>query len=762
MSMTKLRHLPPEELHLSRRVFLVGSAASGLMFGYGALPTLGIGSQALAAESFEPTVWYTISPDGIVTVICGKAEMGQHISSTIAQLIAEELGADWKDMRISFATNDPKYNDPRSGLQLTGGSRSVAFNFDAMSRAGAAGRLSLIKAASEMMGVPDSECQAQNSQVLHLKTDKRLGFAEIVASGKANKVWTPEEMKAIKLKTPDQYTLIGRSLPQLDIPPKVNGTAKFGIDVFLPGMVYGKLALPPVRYGATVRSIDDSAAKKVPGFIQALVIEDKTASTSGWVVAVAATYEAAQEAAKALKIDWDKGPNAGVSSQMLLEDAKRLRQDPSTGQLFVKDGNAAAALAGAAKVIEAEYTTGLNIHAPLEPMNATVEQKDGVWHIYTGNQFATRSTAITAAALGVDAKNVIMHQQYLGGGYGRRLDGEMIIPAVLASRATGKPVKLIYSREDDMAMDFTRPLTYQNIRVGLDADGKVIALEHDVVSGWVIARWGPARLQPSVDQKGKLDFFAINASDFWYSVPNHTVRTILNELAQRATPSGQWRAVGAGWTCWAIESAVDEAAHAAGKDPIDFRLAMLDGAGANAGGAQRLANVVRTAQGRSGYGSVQLPKGEGLGVACSGGQERPAASLTACVAQVAVDPSGIVKVKRLTLVTDVGTAINPDGVRAQVEGAALWGLSATLFESATLKNGAIEQANFDTYSPLRMADVPELDVSVIANGEPPTGCGEPAVTVVAPAIANAVFNAVGARVRALPITAGAVKAAMKA
>jgi len=749
---------------LSRRSFLVGSATAGLALGYSGVPgLLGADAAYAATGNFDPSVWYSIAPDGIVTVTCGKADMGQHIASTMAQIICEELGANWKDMRVQLASNDPKFNDPVLGAQITGGSWSTMMNYDAMSRAGAAGRMALTEAAAASMGVPSGELVVHDSTISHPKSKKSMSYADIVKSGKATKTFTPDELKAIKLKTPDQYTMIGVSVPQIDIPSKTNGTAKYGIDVMLPGMVYGKIVTPPVRYGATVKSVDDSAAKKVPGFIKAVVLDDKTATTTGWVVAVADTYANARRAADALKIDYDGGPNAKRSSESLFAEAKRLQALDDSGQFFVKEGDTAAAFGTAAKVIEAEYTTSINIHAPMEPMNATAQLQGDIWHLYSGNQFATRSGAIAAGAAGVDPKFVVMHQMWLGGGFGRRLDADMMVPAVQAAKAVGKPVKVIYSRENDMTMDFSRPLTLQKVKAGVDADGKLIALNHDVVSAWPTQRWGiPDFMSPSVDKKGALDAFTVNGADFFYSVPNHNVRAIKNEMAHNATPSGQLRSVAPGWTFWAVESMVDELAHAAGKDPAQYRIEMLDGKGANAGGAQRLRNTLLAAMGMSGYGSKQLPKGEGMGVACVSSQERATASWTACVAHVAVSDSGEIKVKKLTVATDVGTQVHPDNIRAQVEGAALWGLSLALYEKATLKDGAIEQTNFDTYTPLRMSQLPEVAISVIANGEKATGVGEPAVTVIAPALANAVFNACGARVRSLPITAEAVKAAMKA
>ena len=744
---------------LSRRSFIVGTSAAGLALGFASVP----GSSALAAPAaFDPSVWYAIAPDGLVTVTCGKADMGQHIASTMAQLVAEELGANWKDMRVQLASNDPKYNDPVLGAQITGGSWSTMMNFETMSRAGAAGRIALTEAAAAMMGVPAGELVVRDSTISHPKSKKSVSFADVVKSGKATKKFSADELKALKLKTPDQYTLVGQSIPQIDIPSKTNGTAKYGIDTFLPGMVYGKIVMPPVRYGATVKSVDDSGAKKVPGFIKSVTLEDKTGTTTGWVVAVANTYANAKKAAEALRVTYDNGPNAKVSSESLLAEAKRLQADNASGLFFVKNGDTAEALGKASKVMEAEYITNINIHAPMEPMNATAQLQGDIWHVYTGNQFATRSGAIAAGALGIDPKFIVMHQAWLGGGFGRRLDGDMLIPAVLAAKAVGKPVKVIYSREDDTTMDFSRPLTFQKIKAGLDDSGKLIAFNHDVVSAWPTKRWGiPAFLSPDVEKKGALDAFTVNGADFFYTVPNHNVRAIINELAQSATPSGQLRSVAPGWTFWAVESMLDELAVAAGKDPAQFRIDMLDGAGANAGGAQRLRNTLLAAMGLAGYGTKKLPKGEGMGVACVSSQERATASWTACVAHVAVNDSGEVKVKKLTVATDVGTQVNPDGIRAQVEGAALWGMSLALFEKATMKDGAIEQTNFDTYTPMRMSQIPEVAIAVIANGESPTGAGEPAVTVVAPALANAIHNAVGARVRSLPITADAVKAGMK-
>ena len=741
---------------LSRRSFLVGVGAAGLACGVG-MPGL-----AQAAGTYAPTVWYSVGEDGLVTVNVAKADMGQHVASTMAQIVGDELGASWRDMRVNLVGNDPKFNDPVLGAIITGGSWSTMMNFDTMSRAGAAGRMALAEAGAGLLGVPVDQVTVGDSRVTDKKSMKSVSFADIVKGGKASKAFSADDLKAIKLKTPDQYTLIGKDLPQIDIPFKVNGTAKYSIDASLPGMVYGRIVTPPVRYGAKVTAVDDSAAKKLPGFVQAVVLEDPTGTITGWVVAVAKTYWEAAKAADALKVSYDKGPNAEVTSESIVAEGKRLQAAPG-GELFYKVGDAEAALKTAAKTITTEYTTSINIHAPMEPMNALAEIKDGKLHIHSGNQFYTRSCAIAAAAVGMKPEDVVAHQYWIGGGFGRKLDGDMMVTAALATKAVGKPVKIIYSREHDMQMDFSRPLVYQKLQFGLDGDNKTVALQHDLVSAWATKRWGiPGFMSNSADgHKQVLDSFAVNGSDFYYSVPNHNVRTVLNEVAQSATPSGQLRSVAPGWTFWAVESSLDEVAHATGKDPAELRLAMLDGQGDNTG-AQRLANTLRAAMGLAGYGTKKLEKGEGMGVACVSSQERATSSWTACVAHVAVNEQGEVKVKKLTVATDIGTAINPDGIRAQVMGGAQWGLSLAMLEKATLKNGAIEQTNFDSYTPARMVDVPEIEIAIIANGEPVRGTGEPTVTVIAPALGNAIFNAVGARVRSLPITAEAVKAAMKA
>ena len=763
--MNKHIKVKSEQTDVTRRGFMVGAATgAGLMLGYAVLPNIGASiGEAQAAGTFSPNFWVTLDADGIATVHIVKAEMGQHVGTAMAQALAEELEVPWENVRIDYPDTAPQW-----GLFVTGGSWSINWTFDQMSRAGAAGRIALMEAAVKVWGVALSDLRAENGVVYHDKSKRKASYGELVAAGVTPRNFSADELKSIKLKPASARKLVGKSVPALDIPEKTRGAAGYGIDVVIEGMVVGTPVVPPVRYGATVKSVDDSAAKDVPGYVKSVIINDPIKTTTGWVVAVADTYANAQKAAKALKIDYDLGPTAKASSDSIMARAKELAADPKSGLLFVSDGDAAGAISGAKTTVEAAYTTGLNIHAPLEPMNATAELKDDVWHLYCGNQFQTLALGVLPVALGVEKDQVVVHQQYLGGGFGRRLEADYLIVAALTAKDVGKPAKVIYSREVDTQMDFTRTITYQTMKAGVDGNGKIVGIEHDVVSAWATARQAPAFLSDSVDKKGKLDAFSVNGSDFWYTVPNHRVRAIMNDQAQAATPSGQLRSVAPGWTAWAVESMLDEVAAKTGQDPVKLRMSMLDGAGKNAGsgvtagGAKRLANVLKIATEKAGYGK-KMPKNKGIGVSTVPSQERPTATWTACVAEVTVNPdSGEFTVDKLTIAMDVGTAVNPDGVVAQIEGSVLWGTSLATQEQASLKDGAIEQDNFDTYTPLRMADMPELDVVVVSPGSYPTGCGEPGVTAVAPAIANAIHNAVGARVRALPITAEAVKAAMKA
>jgi isoquinoline 1-oxidoreductase len=743
---------------LSRRGFLIGSVSAGVLsVGYGALPAWG------APESgvYSPSLWYDIDGDGIVTVNIAKAEMGQHVGTPLAQAVAEELEADWSQMRIRHVDSDPKW-----GVMVTGGSWSVNWTFDLLSRAGAAGRIALIQAAAKKFGVAPDACVAAGGTVT--SGANAATYGELVRAGGIAAAMSDAELKQIKLKTAAEYKIVGKSVPALDIPAKTNGSARYGIDFSAPNMLYGKLVRPPTRNGATVKAVDDGAASKVPGYVKTLTLDDPSGSFTGLVVALADSWWGAHQAADAVQVSWDSGPHAHVDDAALLAAAKKDAASPQTYASWVMDGDADGALAKAAGVVSAEYLTGANLHAPMEPMNATAVFENDTWHLHAGNQFQTTAVPLVAKALGVVPSKVVLHQYYLGGGFGRRLYGDYFIPAALAAKAIGRPVKVLYDRTDDMRLDCARSPSYQALKASIGPDGRIAALTHDVVAGWPTSLVAPALLTDAPDKR-KADSFAVSGADFWYSVPNHHVRAIRHELAQAVLPPGYLRSVGPGFTIWAVESFMDELAKSAKADPVAFRLKHLDAAGkqaggttpGNQGGAHRLVAVLNEATRRAGWGKGNLPAGAAQGVALSMGQERGMPTFTACVADVTVDKAtGKFKVRKLTVVSDVGTPVNPDGVQSEMESATLWGLSLALYESATVKDGAITAGNFDGYAPLRMSQVPELDISFTGHGEYPVGIGEPPTTVVAPAIANAIAAACGARVRSLPITPAKVKAAL--
>lgn len=755
-----------EKIDASRRGFLVGSLAAGtLTMGYALMGgPLGI-KEAMAEGTFSPNVWFTMDSAGKVVVNITKAEMGQHVGTPLSQALAEELEVPWENVDIKYIDLDAS-SPAKYGLLVTGGSWSVNWTFDQLSRAGAAGRIALMEGAVKIWGVPLAELSAENGMVMHAKSGRKISYGDLVKGGVTARAFSQEELAAIVLKDPSKRKIVGKSVGALDIPGKTNGSAKFGLDVFIDGMVYGTPKVPPVRNGAKVTGVDDSAAKQVAGYQGHVVIEDPTMTTTGWVVALADSYPQALKARDALKVSYDLGPNTAVSTASILAESEALQKSGAGAQLFVKDGESADAISGAKVKHEATYVTHLGIHAPLEPMNATVEVVDDVYHIHAGDQLQAVTLGVLPVVLGIDPSQVVLHQYHLGGGFGRRLEADYAIVAALTAKGAGKPVKLIYSREADTLMDFSRSITHQVVRGGLTGS-KMVGMEQQSVSAWATARLAPGFMADSADKKGKLDPFSINGSDHWYTIPNQTVTTIMSPQGQSATPAGNLRSVAPGWTFFAVECFLDEMAHKAGIDPLDFKLGMLDATGKNAGsppnsvgGAKRLANVLKMCAEKSGYGK-SMGDGVGVGLAAVTAQERNSPTWTACAAQVKVDKAtGEFSVQKLTLVIDVGTAVNPDGVKAQVEGGALWGVSLATKEAATMENGAIQQDNFDTYTPLRMEDMPEIDVTVVSPGHYPAGCGEPGVTVTAPAIANAIFAASGARVRELPITPEKVKAAL--
>ena len=743
----------------SRRGFLIAMVGAGAMLGY-ARSGLAATATASPSELFEPTIWYGIDPSGTVTVNIIRAEMGQHVGTALARIVADELEADWDKVKTVTVDSDPKW-----GLMITGGSWSVWQSFPLLSRAGAAGRIALVEEGAKLLGVNPQVCTARNGAV-HAR-GKSISYGDIVARGNLRRTYPPEQLQKMPIKPPAERRLIGKDVVALDVPSKVNGKARYGLDAAVDGMIYARPIIPPTRYDSKVISIDDSAAKHLPGFIRTVALDDPSGTVPGWVMVYGASFSAANRAADFVRVKWQSGQTANVSEHDIQQRAAELIADPKGGSLFVDDPDVDAVLASAKRKMERTYTTSTLMHFALEPVNALAFEKDGVMEIHTGNQWQSSILPVLAKALRRSQDKIVLRSYLLGGAFGRRLDGDYAVPAALATLAIGgKPVKMVCTRADDMRFDCPRSASRQVLRLAWGDGNRVAAMDHHEAAGWPTATIAPYFL--GKDAKGApYDPFAISGADHWYNVGVHRVRGLHNDLADRTFRSGYLRSVGAGWTSWAVESFIDEAAHAAGLDPVRFRLSLLDGAGRNAGsapnsvgGAHRQAAVLARCAQKAGWGGV-LPKDVGLGIASTFGQERTMPTWIACAARVRVDrTNGYVRVEKLTVVIDAGTIIHPDSATAQVEGATLWGLSTALYEGTEFTKGQPKDTNLDTYRVLRMGDIPEVEIDFIPSTEMPVGLGEPATTAVAPAIGNAIFAATGARVRDLPIRPQAVLAAL--
>jgi isoquinoline 1-oxidoreductase subunit beta len=806
---------------ITRREFLIRSSVTsagavlGIAFGPGILSG-GNAQAAIATSAFTPAIWFTITPDGKTVMHVVKAEMGQHISTAFAQVIAEELEVKWDDVRVDQPVES---NDTFGvyGLAYTVNSGSVTTEFDRIARAGAAGRIAMIEAGAKLLNAKESDCSAADSRVLDSKSNRSIGYGEILQQAKIERKFIyPDDLKDIKLKDRSKYKIIGKSVPAIDIPAKTNGQAKYGIDVFLPNMVYGALVIPRSRYGSKVLSIDDSEAKKIPGFVKAVKVDDALGKCMGWVVALAEKFPQAMQAAKALKVTWDQGPYGDLSSADLKEEYKTMQGDPSKAEgAWVLEGDVDKALAGAEKTLEMEYTTEMVCHATMEPLNATVQFLDGEWHVYTGTQGASFArmtlTGYLSKVLSQKPEDlkIFIHNQLVGGGFGGKQDYDEILAAAFCAKEAGRPVKLIQTRESNFATSFPRTPTYHKVKAGIK-DGKLSAMNHDIVCGWMGARFGVGKkfgsdwlqLDSWDGRKADIDQWSIGGSDHWYHIDNHRVRAWNSDKTTWAVQASALRTVSNSYNMFVVESFMDEVAHSLGRDPLEFRLSLLDGKGGNrgipnsgykpgtpsdyymdrlwislpwakedswpqyesgtVGGAIRLANVLKVAAAKAGWGTKKLPPNTGMGIAVSSAEERQSPTWVAGIAEVSVDPaSGKVAINRLTIAMDMGIAVNPMNIKAQIQGSALWGASQILSEKLTLKNGAFEQSNFHEYVPIRLETVPQIDIEIVQSGRHPSGVGEPASTVVAPAVANAIFNAVGSRVRQMPITAEAVLAGMK-
>jgi isoquinoline 1-oxidoreductase subunit beta len=737
---------------------------TGLVFGFSREAEAMVsfpGSEAMGESAYDPTIWCRIDGDDTVTVHIIRAEMGQHIGTALARILAEELEADWSRVRIEQVDSDKKW-----GEMVTGGSWSVWLSWDVLGRAGAAARIALIEAGASLLGVGPKDCSARNGMVI--AGPQSISYGNIVTRARPNRQFSADELRMIALKPAAERRLLGKPVDALDIPAKTNGSGIYGIDVKIDGMVHARPKLPPTRNGSKVVSIDDSAARAIPGYLQSIALNDPSDISPGWVMVYAKTWWAAVKAADQVVVKWTPGPGDTVSEQDLQDRARALIASPAGGVYLFNDPGVDPAFQAAASSLEATYTTSTALHMHLEPLNGVALERDGVWEIHTGCQWPTLILPVVAKALGRPQEQIVLKSYLLGGGFGRRLSPDYAVPIALASKEIGgKPVKVLLTREDDTHYDAPRSPSVQLLRMAFDANKRVTAMQHHAAAGWPTLANARGFMEKGIGG-ASYDQFAISGADHWYDVGAFRVRAVLNDLANSTFRPGWLRSVGPGWTNWAVESFVDEAAHSIGVDPVAFRIGLLNGRGRNAGtapnsvgGALRQRAVVQRLAEKVEWGKP-LPKGYGLGLASSFGQERKMPTWIGCAALVQVDlRTGQVHCERLTLVVDAGTVVDPGGALAQTEGGALWGLSMALHEGSAFRNGLPVDRNLDSYTPLRMADTPEVEVEFLPSTEKPTGLGEPATTVVAPAIGNAIFRAVGVRLRHLPIRAADVRAALK-
>lgn len=703
----------------SRRDFLKTSAiaTSGLMLGF-AVP--GSKTEALAAGTvYTPNAWVHIADDNTITLISARSEMGQGVYTSMPMLIAEELNVDIKRIKVDIAPPNAVYVNALLGAQITGGSTSVRDGWEKLRLGGAQVREMLISAAAEKWGVDRASLKAENGMVLGPK-GRKATYGQLAEA--AAKLPVPEK---VALKDPKDFKIVGKRTPRLDTPAKVNGKAEFGIDVKLPGMVYASIEQCPV-IGGKVKSFDAAAAKGMPGVIDVVQVSDG-------VAVVASSYWQAQKARKALTVQWDEGAGAALDHNVVLASTRAAADSAKVLPIGKPVGNVADAMKGAAKTLKAEYITPMQAHAPLEPMNFTASFKDGKCLLIGPTQFQQGAQGAVAGALGIKPEDITLKTTFLGGGFGRRLELDFIVQAAQISKAVGKPVKLLWSREDDMTHDFYRPLGLNQLQAGLDAQGNPVALQFKVTSQSITQR---AFGLP----KDSFDPFMAEAAVAGYEIPNTQHDLVIHDTGMRV---GYWRAVSHNMNAFANESFMDELAAAAGKDPYQYRMALLKN-------RPRYANVLKLAAEKAGWGQP-LPAGRARGMALMEGYD----TYMAQVAEVSVK-NGEVTVHRVTVAADLGQMVNPDTVEAQIQSSIVFGMSAGLMQNITLEKGRVQQTNFNNYPVVRMNEAPRIDIVLVKSSEKPGGIGEPATALVVPAIANAVAAATGKRVRRLPMTPEAI------
>jgi isoquinoline 1-oxidoreductase subunit beta len=706
---------------LSRRVFLQAGAATGggLMLSFN-LPL----GKAEAADTFAPNAFIRIGGDGQIVLTMPYVEMGQGTYTSIPMLIAEELEVDLKQVRLEHAPpNEKLYVNPLLGVQATGNSNAIRGAWQPMRQAGAVARTMLVAAAAKKWNVDPTSCRAQNGEVLHPSTGRSIKYGALAADAAAMPV--PKE---VALKRPQDFTLIGKPAKRLDTPAKVNGTAVYGIDVRPPGVKIATLVQSPV-FGGLVKSVDDTAAKAVKGVRQIVRLDDA-------VAVVADHMGAAKKGLAALKIEWTDGPHAKLSTADIARelDQATLR----SGAVAQNIGDVGKAMASAATKVQATYHVPFLAHATMEPMNCTVHVRKDECEIWIGSQAVTRVQAFAAKAADLSPEKVIVHNHLLGGGFGRRLEADGAARAVQIARHVDGPVKVVWTREEDVQHDMYRPYWVDRISAGLDDKGKLIAWNNRFAGSSVLARYLPPAFKDGLDPDS-----IEGAIDLVYDLPNFHVEFV--RVEPPGIPTAFWRSVGPSHNVFVTESFIDEVAAAAKQDAVAYRRALLDK-------SPRAKAVLNLAAEKAGWGKPLLT-GSGRGVSL----QFAFGSYMAHVAEVEVSKTGAVHVRRVVCAVDCGTVVNPDTVQAQMQSGIIFGITAALYGEITLKDGRVEQGNFDTYQMLRIDEAPAIDVHIVENLEPPGGIGETGTSAIVPAIANAIFAATGKRLRKMPVDVAALK-----
>jgi isoquinoline 1-oxidoreductase subunit beta len=711
------------DTNLSRRGFLATSAAigGGLVLSL-SLPLAG--SEAATSEGFTPNAFIRIGSDGEVVLTMPYVEMGQGTYTSIPMLIAEELDVGLQQVKLEHAPpNEKLYVNPMLGVQATGNSNAMRGSWQPLRKAGATARMMLVEAAAKRWGVDAKTCRAQQGEVIHVPTGRKLSYGELAAD--AAKMPVPA---SVVLKSPDEFKLIGTPVKRLDTPSKVNGTAQYGIDARPPGVKIATVAQSPVS-GGRVKSLDETAAKAVKGVRQIVRLDDS-------VAVVADHMGAAKKGLEALKIEWDDGQNATLATADIAKELEQVTL--GSGVVAQNVGDADKAMASAATKLEAIYQVPFLAHATMEPMNCTVDFRKDECEIWVGTQAIARVQAFVAKAAGLPVEKVIVHNHLIGGGFGRRLEADVAVRAVEIAKQVDGPVKVVWTREEDMQHDLYRPYWFDRISGGLDEQGKPVAWRNRFAGSSVISRWLPPGFKNGLDPDS-----TEGAINLVYDFPNFHVE--YSRVEPKGISTGFWRSVGPSHNVFVVESFLDEMAIAAKKDPVEFRRALL-------GKNPRAKAVLDLAAEKAGWGQP-LPKGSGRGVSL----QFVFGSYLAQVAEVEVSKDGGVRVRRVVCAMDCGTVVNPDTVQAQLMSGITFGATAALYGEITLKNGRVEQTNFDTYQMIRMNEAPAVEVHVVKSSEPPGGMGETGTSGVVPAIANAIFAATGKRLRKMPVDASVLK-----